>query len=330
MVETIYTEPVSKLLTYGDCLEIDEQVEDPERDRLFQALEKGGADSLSRDWLSEFNPLPKVERWPKYVEELGLTQAHVPELIRMATDDELNRLPDDDLAVWAPVHAWRCLGQLKAEEAITPLIRYYFGRRQSDWAMEELPWVLSLIGESAIAPLSKYLSARKNKVRGRVSALEGLDIIGRRNLNLKGKCLEVLVAQLSEYQRNSEEMNGFLASSVINLGGVQHAELIEAVYQSGRIDETICGTWPSVQVDLGLAKEEVFDPEELKLPKSEWADSAERESDKPTAYDLGVHKKGQRDEPYDELSVVYGKGKLKFGKRKAKGQTRQKKKGFSR
>ena len=71
MVETTYVEPVSKLLTYGDCNKIDEQVEDPERDRLFEALEKDGVEAMSRDWIAQFNPLPKVERWPKYIEDLG-------------------------------------------------------------------------------------------------------------------------------------------------------------------------------------------------------------------------------------------------------------------
>ena len=38
---------------------------------------------------------------------------------------------------------------------------------------------------------------------------------------------------------------------------------MEGAYSAGRVDETICGTWPSVQIDMGLAKEEDFTPEEL-------------------------------------------------------------------
>lgn len=54
--------------------------------------------------------------WPNY-QELGLTQEYIPELIRMATDEELNWADPDSLEVWAPIHAWRALGQLRAEEA---------------------------------------------------------------------------------------------------------------------------------------------------------------------------------------------------------------------
>jgi hypothetical protein len=78
-----YTYPVKKLLTYGSCQE--------------------------------------MTRWPDYL-KLGLTHEHAPELIRMVTDREFLWADQNSLAVWAPVHAWRALAQLRAEEAINPLI----------------------------------------------------------------------------------------------------------------------------------------------------------------------------------------------------------------
>ncbi|MEL6552096.1 MAG: hypothetical protein AAFQ63_01350 [Cyanobacteria bacterium J06621_11] len=325
MVETTYREPVSKLLTYGDCNEIDKQIEDPGRDRLIEEIEKGGIDSLSRTKLAELEPIPRVDRWPNYVEELGLSEAHIPELIRLAIDDELNRLAGEDVAVWAPVHAWRSLGQLKAEAAIAPLMNTFLEELYADWAHEEIPWVLGLIGERAIAPVTKYLATRKKKVRGRISASESLERIALQNPDLKDVCLEKLANQLAEYSRNPADLNGFLVSSLIELGSAQYADLISEVYLSKRIDETICGTWPSVQVDLGLAKEEDFDPEELRLPMPEWAKTDRKEADKPSAFELGVAKKRGKQ---DELSVVYGKGKLNFGKRQRDQSATQKNKGF--
>lgn len=80
-MSTSYPPPVDKLLTYGDC-------------RNF------------RDW-------------PDYL-ALGFTHEHVDDLIRMGTSEELNWADSDSPEVWAPIHAWRVLGQLKAEAAITP------------------------------------------------------------------------------------------------------------------------------------------------------------------------------------------------------------------
>ncbi len=54
------------------------------------------------------------EKWPDYL-ALGFTQEHVSELIRMATNLALHGNDDDEGCVWwAPIHAWRTLGQLRA------------------------------------------------------------------------------------------------------------------------------------------------------------------------------------------------------------------------
>jgi hypothetical protein len=53
---------------------------------------------------------------------LGIGQEHIPDLIRMATDRSLHQAMIDSDEVWAPVHAWRALSQLRAREAIEPLV----------------------------------------------------------------------------------------------------------------------------------------------------------------------------------------------------------------
>ena len=52
---------------------------------------------------------------------MGFSREHVPELLRMACDPELNEADSDDPRVYAPLHAWRVLGQLRAPEAAAPL-----------------------------------------------------------------------------------------------------------------------------------------------------------------------------------------------------------------
>lgn len=93
------------------------------------------------------------ENWPNYL-ELGFGLEHVPDLIRMAGDEELNWADSESLEVWAPLHAWRILGQLRAEEAIEPLIALRKTLEDSDWAIDELPEVLGMIGPAALPPLT--------------------------------------------------------------------------------------------------------------------------------------------------------------------------------
>ena len=61
--------------------------------------------------------------WPDYL-ALGICDEHTPELIRIVrhtqsiwADEEYS----DDLA-FTPLHAWRALGQLRAQDVIDPLI----------------------------------------------------------------------------------------------------------------------------------------------------------------------------------------------------------------
>lgn len=80
MAKTLYSSPVSQLLTYGNCIEIDRQIKDPERDRLIKELSKKGMEDISRARLAQLKTILRTERWPNYVEKFGFTDAHVPEL----------------------------------------------------------------------------------------------------------------------------------------------------------------------------------------------------------------------------------------------------------
>jgi hypothetical protein len=128
-----YTDPVAKLLTYS------------------------GVDERS----------PK-EQWPDY-RERGLTKEHIPDLIRMATDLDLHNLRRESPEVWAPLHAWRALAQLRAVEAVNPLVLLFEQLKDDDWLPEELPTVLSMIGPGAIPTLERFLADDGIEEIGRIS-----------------------------------------------------------------------------------------------------------------------------------------------------------------
>ena len=135
MPEVDYSVPVSRLINVGDPRE-----------------------SLNHpDWQGGLN-------WLDYQAQFGLQPDHIPELIRMATDDELHQAASDSTEVWAPVHAWRALGQLKAAEAIEPLLGlFHFVDDEGDDAVgEDLPEVMGMIGPAAIQPVAAYLANSKN------------------------------------------------------------------------------------------------------------------------------------------------------------------------
>ncbi len=269
MAMATYQPPVSNLLTYGSCLDVDRRVSDPERDRLRKQILSAEPGKLDKSLLSQLKPFYRFESWPNYLCELEITAEHIPELIRMATDDELNYADSDSVEVWAPIHAWRCLGLLKAEAAVEPLLSLFVGEEDADWTREEIPWVLGMIGESAIAPTALFLASRKNNEWDRAAAIQALEQIAVLHPALKESCIKRVASQLADFEYNSESLNAFLVSTLIELEAVSKAALIERVYRNGEIDDSVCGTWATVQIELGLAKEEDFDPSELE-PEYRW------------------------------------------------------------
>ncbi|MEL6938386.1 MAG: hypothetical protein AAFO84_04255 [Cyanobacteria bacterium J06598_1] len=159
-------------------------------------------------------------------------------------------------------------------------------KKEDDWILEEIPGVLGLIGEAAIAPASRFLASRGKNEWGRVAAVIALEKVAEIHSDLKERCIDRLASQLTDYGHNPETVNGFLVSSLVHLNATSKADLIERAFASEKVDESIMGNWPDAQIALGLATKADFSEEEL-APTFEWV----RETDpspKPSALDLGL------------------------------------------
>lgn len=208
-MSSTYAEPVSKLLSYGDC--------------------------------------HNSKQWPDYL-ELGFTREHVPELISMATDEELNWADSDSAEVWAPVHAWRTLGQLHADEAIEPLMPLFHELEHSDWVGEELPAVYQMIGPLALPTLAAYLAADAHGTFPRVTAAHCLERIGNAYPEAKEPCLLALREQLERFRDNDPTLNGLLISYLIDLGSVESLPLIKQAFDSDSVDLMVAGDLEDVEI----------------------------------------------------------------------------------
>ena len=190
--------------------------------------------------------------WPDYPAEYGLGDEHVPELVRMVTDPELQRADSEGPLVWAPLHAWRALGQLRAEAAIEPLIDLLRDPDRDDWARDELPRVFGMIGRAAIPALSRYLADPAHELWTRISAADGLQEIAELDETARDEVVALLTRELEKWWRNDETLNGFLISGLVDLRAVEAAPLMEQAFAEDRVDLLMRGDWEDVQVDLGL------------------------------------------------------------------------------
>ena len=98
-----------------------------------------------------------AHQWPDYL-QYGFNDSDIAILIEIAGDKKLHQADADSAEIWTPLHAWRTLGQLRSDQATLPLIKLFDELVEDDWALYELPVVLGMIGESAIAPLAELLN----------------------------------------------------------------------------------------------------------------------------------------------------------------------------
>jgi len=193
-----------------------------------------------------------AKEWSIYP-DLGLGPEHIPDLIRMATDEELRWAYSDTLEVWAPIHAWRALGQLRAEAAIEPLLSLLEeAEGDDDWVMEELPEVYGMIGPVAIPAITEYIANNSHLDWARITAIGCLEKIGTMHPDSRDICVAFFIRQLGLCEDDDPTVNGFIISSLIDMRALEAAPAIERAFTADCVDLSIAGDWNDVQIELGL------------------------------------------------------------------------------
>jgi PBS lyase HEAT-like repeat len=206
--------------------------------------------------------------WPDY-RTLGIGPEHIPELIQMATDADLNLAAEDSTQVWAPLHAWRALGQLRAVEAVEPLLELFDRLEDDDWVHDELPVVFALIGPAALPALAAYLADLSHTDTSRISATGSIEQIAKRWPDSRDEAIAILEERLERFEENESDVNAFLVYSLVKLGAKEAAPLIERAFAEGYVDPLVMGDWDDVQVELGLKSAE----EVASRQRSDWGES---------------------------------------------------------
>jgi len=191
------------------------------------------------------------DNWSDYL-KLGFTEEHVPELIKMASETHLILSDSEELENWAPVHAWRILGQLKTKEATEPLMNLFHELEDENWSDEELPMVFALIGTSTLPSLARYLADTSRNVSPRISAASCINEVGKLNKDVTENCIALLTAQLEKFEENPPELNGFLIWFLTEFRAMDSLPVIKEAYERECVDESIIGGYSNVEYELGL------------------------------------------------------------------------------
>jgi len=238
--------------------------------------------------------------WLDYL-AMGFTAEHVPELLRMVFDEALapdsgGLLRDDVEPQWfAYIHAWRTLGLLRADAAIPPLVEFL--EADNDWAHEELPVVLGMIGPAAFEPLRAALARTSLALEpwAAASAANGLVEIAQRFPETRDAVVAALTRQLRWWGRHEPILNTMLIHDLVELNAVEAAPVIEEAFAAGNVETENEEDWEDVQVALGLLRERIT-PKPPYVPRRRLSPTPTRGPKKPwqTAGKSGRRRKGKR------------------------------------
>lgn len=216
--------------------------------------------------LTQLGEDPARQRgFPDYIELVGLTAEHIPELIRIIEDFDLFFMPDDDLddedpaEGYAPIHAWRALGQLKAEEAIPALVDLVMqvDDWDIDWVIEEIPFVMAEIGPACIPALAGYLKEKEKEEWATATLSGAIAEIGKAHPESRDACVASLEEGLKNYETNLPYMNASMIHDLTTLNASESAELVKKVYESENVDLSLNGDYEDFQIEVGLLEERI-------------------------------------------------------------------------
>ena len=193
-----------------------------------------------------------LEQWPNYI-EFGFDKTHIQELIKLLSDGDLWSHKDCKEA-WGGVHAWRVLGQLKAQEAIEPLFEFIH-RNNDDWSDDEIPRVLEMLGPSVLETSKKFLKDPSKNVWARIVAAEVISNIAQSYPQYREDSVQIFGEELKKYKINDISLNAFLILGLVRLQSHDYLNEMKAAFEIGCVDEMIMGDWEDVQVELGLLGE---------------------------------------------------------------------------
>jgi len=161
----------------------------------------------------------------------------LPDLERMVLDEGLLSGWPAEPASWAPLHALRLLGALRAHWLAGRLLTLM--ERENDWLSDLLPSVWSKMGLKAAEPLWAYLRERQHPPEKRGVALAGLQELAERERSYRRTVINGLMQLLDESPAEDAKANGYIVLVLRMMDAVEALPLLRRL--GPKVDAQIIG-----------------------------------------------------------------------------------------
>ncbi|WP_135621993.1 HEAT repeat domain-containing protein [Solemya pervernicosa gill symbiont] len=210
----------------------------------------------------------------------GLSDIDVPELINLVLNKDLQNASGKSNDVWGPLHSWRALGQIGSPDAVEPLLSMFDYLENDDWALEELPIVMGMLGEASLNALSEYLRQATHKEFARAMAADGIKEVAMKHSDSREQSVSILIDYLKEPDSEARLLNAMVVSSLIDLDAKEAIGTIRGIYEAGLADLVHCGDIEDVELELGLRESRSTPRPDLFSPQTEYTPVISHESNK--------------------------------------------------
>lgn len=169
--------------------------------------------------LSEFGITSFDEIWPDYIKELDLKKTDAKTLIELIASSDLSVITTGaSMEQFAPMHAWRALGQLHSKESIETLLNSLIEKKNQEafWYRIELPNVIKQIGGEAIKQLGAFLK-NEEAWEDKVVIINTLAEIALQDQEYKNQVEEIISEVLKKYKKNDLAFNASILNAIFKL-----------------------------------------------------------------------------------------------------------------
>lgn len=191
------------------------------------------------------------EQWYDYL-QYGFSEDDVSALLELVADEALNAANAESKEIWVPLHAWRALGQLGSMKAVAPLIDQFDVMAKDDWALNDLPKVMGMIGEQAINYLVTYLNDNHHDEFARVMAAESMAEIVKRQPACREQVIQHYCDYMSSPDESAEHLNGLLICFLMDLDAKEAIDGIRQLFKKGCVEISCAGDLEEVEIEMGF------------------------------------------------------------------------------
>ena len=149
-----------------------------------------------------------------------------------------------------------CLARTGTDwQRIAHLIALFDQLVEDDWAQDELPEVMGMIGQSAITPLNFYLNESHHDEFARAMAANALAEIVKRDPSCREQVIQCYQEYMSHPDESASTLNGLLVCCLLDLDAKETINDIRRLFEKGCVDITCAGDIEEIEIELGFRTE---------------------------------------------------------------------------